>query len=355
MGVGSSAKAPADSWRFAMLCDSRGDARGGSVNGVRTAILGPLAQQIATEGVDLVLFPGDEICGYPEYGDIPTQLKQWKATMAPILDKGIPIYRSRGNHEVIENEQTPTPGSAIELANYAAWKTVFPYLPQNGPASQLDATYYVDHRNARFVVFDQYLGRRPGYDPTRYDSSVNGGTVDPWVIAEIAGAPQTWVFAAAHETMFMIHHTDCMANDPLGRDQLLDALGERGGGGVYFCGHDHGYWRATAPAANGALVYQLLVGCAGAPFYAADHVGLNAKVDRGAVPQIEFANGLVAPGAVANTGGLGPMWGYLLVTVDGRTATGEWKALTNADPKTYSVNGPPVFKTFDTFVMHSTR
>jgi hypothetical protein len=378
-GWGSGAKEPTGPWRFAVLADSRGD-KEGSKYGVRTAILAPLALQIATEGVDLVLFPGDAINGSPDYGDIRTQLTQWKYVMAPLLNRGIPIYMSRGNHEVLENEISPTPGSAVELANFAAWKAIFPNLPQNGPASQLDATYSVDHRNARFVVFDQYLGRKSTYDSEQYDSKVNSGTVDPWVISQIASATQPWVFVAAHEPMFIIHHTDCMANDPVGRDQLLDALGARAGGGVYFCGHDHGYWRAIVPDAAGHDVYQLLVGCAGAPFYAADNVARNADYDRKVVPQILFANGAVAsdteashtkasgakapdaatPGpeaspAVSNNRDLRPMWGYLLVTVYGQTATAEWKALTNADPSSFTVNGKPVFKTYDTFVMHSSR
>ena len=358
--AGTLAPQKAISWKFAVLCDSRGDKKGGSENGVRTAILGPLAQAIAEERPDLVIFPGDEVCGDPSagdppYGDLKSQLETWKATMSPILDQQIPIYMARGNHEAFENQPEPrVPGNELDVANYAAWQEVFPYLPRNGPSSQADATYYVDHNNAKFVLFDQYLGRKPSFDDTLYDSAKNGGTVDQWVVDQIRNASQDWVFVGAHEPLFIMHHKDCMANDPVGRDQVLDALGSRHGGGVFFAGHDHGYWRTTVKDADGHRVPELIVGCAGAPFYLGDNVGLNAVLGRGEVPAQWFVNGRVPDvGPNPNTGDLPAMWGYLICTVEGRRLTGEWHALTNGDPQTFTVEGTPHFEIFDTFVLNS--
>jgi len=327
-------------WKFAVLCDSRGEESGvrGSEMGVRTTALHAMAISMAKEGIDLVLFPGDQVNGGASCGKLADQLKTWKTAMAPIYDAHIPVYIFRGNHETVQN--TPR-GSAVEV-----WEKLFPEMPMNGPHDQKGLTYLVKHQNATFIGFDQYVGRSKTYDVHRYDSTVNYGVVHPWVIEQINATKTPWLFVFGHEMAFIGHHTDCLANAPAERDALWDALGAHNG--VYLCGHDHMYVRRTAPDSKNYPVLEMVVGCAGAPFYPDDHEALNAQYDRHVVPTDLFVNAGIAG---KNTDGLRPYFGYVLFTIDGNKCTGEWKALVNYDYKNWEAPAQPQCVTKDTFTL----
>jgi len=324
-------------WKFAMFCDSRGDGTGveGSVLGVRTSVLTAIAKAVAKEHVDCVIFPGDEVNGDAKIGTIQAQLTEWKKAMSPIYSAKIPVYGFRGNHE---NQQKDP---------ITAWNSIFPNLPKNGPDGAVGLTYYVNHKNARFIGFDPYADRSPTYDSKAYDSVKNYGIVNPWVLMQIKDAPQPWVFVFSHEPAFIGHHTDCMANAPGERDALWDALGARHA--VYMCGHDHMYLRHTAPDSKGNQVMELVVGTAGAPFYPLDKTLENAKYDREIVPTVQFVNADLDLGVNKNTNDNPPEFGYLIVTVNGKKAIGEWKGFTNYDYKNWIAPAHPVFKTLDRF------
>ena len=109
-------------------------------------------------------------------------------------------------------------------------------------------------------------------------------------------------------------------------------------------------YQPDAPDAAGRNVLELLVGCAGATPYSLDNVGMNATLDRKAVPTIQFANS--KPGGVPNTNGLPMYFGYLLLTVGADTIHGQWRAFTNYDTKTFTGPGPgetPKFEVLDSF------
>ncbi len=330
-------------WKFAVFCDSRGEMMGmqGSDSGVRVAVLAPIAKAVVADGVDLVLFPGDEVNGSALCGSMATQLKKWQQTMAPIYAAHIPIYSFRGNHE--NQQQDPV----------KIWDDVFPDLPKNGPKGQEDLTYSVTHNNALFIGFDQYVGRSKTYNVGKYDSKINYGVVNPWVIQQIEQTKAPWVFVFGHEMAFITHHTDCMANAPAERDALWDALGAKGG--CYFCGHDHMYVRRTAPDSAGHPVLEFILGCAGAPPYPLDHEQANAQYDRHVVPTDLFVNAARNKGKNENTHGEKHYFGYLLITVDGSKATGEWKAFTNFDEVHWTSPATPKFDTLDTFTLTATK
>ena len=333
------ALAVAAPWKFAMFCDSRGDPGKGSEMGVRTTVLHAIAAAVAQDKVDLVLFPGDQVNGSPADGTLVAQLKTWKKAMAPVYDAHIPVYIFRGNHEMVQDSPA---GSAAEN-----WEGIFPDMPQNGPRGQQGLTYLVRHQNATFIGFDQYAGRSNTYNPRLYDSKVNYGVVHPWVIQQIEATKTPWLFVFGHEMAFIGHHTDCLANAPAERDALWDALGAHNG--MYLCGHDHMYVRRTAPDRHDHPVLELVVGCAGAPFYPDDHEALNAKYDRHVVPTDQFVNAGGNKSAEHNTNGLRPYFGYLLITIDGNKLTGEWKAFVNYDYTHWQAPAQPQFATQDTF------
>jgi len=329
-------QATAAAWKFAVICDTRGTADGsrGSADGVRTSVIGPMARAMVADGVDLLIVPGDLVLGAAAAGALTQQLTTWRATMAPLYGAHIPIYAVRGNHELA--------GGVVAggLTPLAQWRSVMTDVPQDGPAGEEGLTYRVVHNNATFVGFDQYIGRQPGFKSDKYDSAINAGMINPWVVAQVQTAPAGWVFAFGHEPAFVEQHTDCLANVPAERDALWDALGPRHG--VYFCGHDHFYLRAEAPDARQNTVMELVVGSGGAGFYGHDNEGRNATLDRGVVPQTQFFNG---------KGSEKPYYGYLLVTVNGNQATGEWKAFTNYDDTTGTAAGDPKFEVLDRFVL----
>jgi hypothetical protein len=329
-------------WKFAVFCDGRAGNPGenGSTNGVHVASMRPLAADAAREKVSLVIFPGDLVNGGTNFGTLARQLAAWKESMAPLYAAHIPVYVCRGNHEL---HQDDPPGSGA-----AAWQSFFPELPRNGPDEQKGLTYKVDFNNACFIGCDQFAGRSKTFDPDKYDSTVNAGMVSPWVIDQVRQSKARWVFVFGHESAFIGHHTDCLANVPAERDALWDALGEKGG--VYLSGHDHMYVRHWAPDCANRPVLELLVGCAGAPPYPYDKAGLNLNYDRHVVPTDLFVNAGGDP--TANTNGYPMYFGYVLITVDGSKIRGQWRAFTNYDTKHLAglvAPEEPAFETLDAF------
>jgi hypothetical protein len=333
--------APAEPWAFAVFCDGRTAlGQAGGKDGVNVTALHAVAADVAAQGVSLVVFPGDLVNGSSSFGPLARQFATWREAMAPLYSAGVPVYVSRGNHEL--GQDSP------KGASLAAWRAAFPDLPKNGPAGQEGLTYAVTRADAEFIAVDQFIGIRPGADPGQHDSAVNQGMVSPWVLDRVRRSAARWVFVFGHESAFIGHHEDCMGSFPEERDALWDALGERGG--VYLTGHDHMYVRQTAPDAKGRKVLELVVGCAGATPYPLDNAGMNAQFDRHVVPEIQFVN--ARAGGVPNTGGLPMYFGYVLITVDGGRLTGRWRALTNYNTETFT--GPvapaePRFETLDTF------
>ena len=334
--------ASADPWTFAFFCDGRTDVgESGGQDGVNMTAVHAIASDVARQKVSLVVFPGDLVNGGPAFGALEKQLAAWKEAMAPVYEAGIPVYPCRGNHEL--KQDMFRKGISV-----SAWRAAFPALPRNGPPGEEGLTYSVDFANASFIACDDFVGIKPTYDKRKYDSSVNVGMVSPWVVQQVKTSSKQWVFVFGHESAYIGHHTDCLANFPDERDSLWDALGARGG--VYLSGHDHMYVRHTAPDSAGRPVLELVVGCAGATPYEYDNNGLNAAYDRHVVPQLQFVN--AKPGKVPNTHDLPMYVGYLLVTVDGARMTGKWRAFTNYDTKTYLGPVPPEqprFETLDTF------
>jgi hypothetical protein len=313
-------------WKFAVFCDTRGRKAPGEQTemGVRTSVLGPMAAAIAADGVELVIVPGDTVNGSLIHGTLEEQLLQWRRTVAPLYKAGIPVYAVRGNHE------------CHIKANLAEWREAMKDLPQDGPPGEEGLTYKVDHRNARFIGFDNYIGGRV---PSRH-------TMNPWVLRQIRGNSLTWTFVFAHEPLATIYHEDTMAADPASRDALLNALGRKHG--AYFCGHDHMYVRSTLTDVLGDPVEMVLVGDGGAELYGRPEKPRKPPTDD-VVPRIQFYNGKQKKGAIRNTGAYPAHFGYLLVTVDGNRAECQWKAFTNFDMKAWKPIGAPVFRTLDRF------
>ena len=342
--AGAASAAP---WKLALMGDCRGLKEGeGSKDGVRVSVLGPLAADAAKAGVNLVIFSGDLVNGSASCGSLTTQLTAWKEAMAPVYDAGIPVYPCRGNHETHQGEPS---GESVK-----AWRAFFPEVPQNGPPGQEGLTFKVEFANATIIGFDQFIGMRSNSATQNPGDRVSKtGMMSPWVPDQIKDAKTPWVFVFSHEMAFPGHHTDCLADVPSERNALWDALGAKGG--IYMSGHDHLYVRRTALDSAHRPVMELVLGCTGAPLYPYDDSLRSAKDNEPYVPTEQFINAKVGGGGSGplkkNTNDYPQYFGYVLITVDGGKLTGEWRALTNYDAKTWSLNGEPKFEALDTFTV----
>lgn len=358
-------------WKFAVLGDGRTGGENNNTTGVHDPVNRAIAEALVRDQVDLIVFSGDLANGGVRYGPMKQQFANFKASWAPVFAAKIPFYVVRGNHDTAAAQDNPK-GTSL-----AAWREAFPDLPQNGPAGEEGLTYRVDHANARFIAVDQFIGKKPGFDAKVYDSKVNRGMINPWAIEQVKAATSRWVFVFGHEAAFIGNHKDCLANVPDERDDLFEALADKGG--VYLAGHDHMYVRQTAPDRKGRDVLTLVVGDAGAPAQVYGNTSLNGQVGSKVMPKTHFVNakpfaapptdeelanaakaakeGKAPPAPplgppVPNTDGHPMYFGYVIVTVDGDKLTGEWRALVNYDSRTSKwtdATGKAKFETLDRF------
>ena len=274
-GCGSSSAPHAVVFKFAVTDDSR--AAGGAAaknNGVATVVLGAIAKDIATQGVDFVLFPGDMVTGdTQDTTALSSMLDTWKTSMAPVYNAKIPVYTTRGNHEYNtifpangHGQQNPTDsGRATYLAHFP--------MPTNGPTSgaagisEVGLTYSFTWKNAKIIGFDQYAGRTTTYNDTLYAPGSNKGqAMNSWVLDQINNSTSGVNFVMSHEQIWpTTSQPDCLANDPDSRDALVHALGTHNG--TYLSGHNHMYVRGAMTNAGGDKVPAFTIGTAGGGNY----------------------------------------------------------------------------------------
>jgi hypothetical protein len=313
------AAAPAqESWRFAVM----GDSRGISTTGVNEKVLSDLVRELLHRDIDLVVFPGDLVHGAGiGPGLFGEQLWNWVRVMQPLYDAGIRVYVCRGNHEIGDMwyalpGELPDPNDNYGLR----WLDVFGNddhpqyrLPDNGPDGEKYMSYSVAHKNALIVGLDQYGG--VAYRPIHY---INQG----WLDSQLESNVKPHVFAFGHEPAFRTLHYDCLDAYPDRRDRLWRSL-KAAGSRAYFCCHDHYYDHARVDDGDGDPrndVYQFIVATAGAPSYtwAPPYNGRNSGF---IVTQVYHA----------------ARYGYLLVNVDDLEVTMSWMERQGDDPDTQGI------------------
>ncbi len=254
-------------WKFIVTCDSRGN-----FYGINPFILSELVIEIKSQGVDLVLFPGDLVSGYQAIApdEFESYLRTWVEIMEPVYDAGITVYVGRGNHELGDVwSHYPYPGTSPDPNdnNMLRWINVFGSdsnpklkLPNNGPADEKSMTYSVTHKNSFIVMLDQYAGIRHDFH-----HKVN----QEWLNAQLASNTKPHIFIVGHEPAFRALHSDCLDYYPAQRDAFWTSI-KNAGGHTYFCGHDHFYDHACIDDGDGNPnndIHQYIIGAAGAPLY----------------------------------------------------------------------------------------
>jgi len=296
---------PVITFKFAVTDDSRAQGiQAIQKNGVATVVLTAIAKDIVSQGVDFVLFPGDMVLGETDATSLDAMLTTWEKTMSPLANANIPVYVTRGNHEYFSKDAHTAafnpgdPGKKTYLSHFQ--------MPPNGPEGEIGLTYSFTWKNAKIIAFDQYVGRREGFNSRLYSQGSNKGQMmNPWVLAQINNSPAGVNFVMAHEQIFPTgSHQDCFANDPDSRDALVHALATHNG--TYFSGHDHLYIRGVVTNSNGDRVPAFTVGTAGAGNYNYGTFDVAAAGYQG--PDQYTVQNFLADNA-------NPIFGYLLITV----------------------------------------
>ncbi len=227
----ASAPVQGQAWRFVVFGDTRGESTSDQID---TTILSEIARAATNYHPAFVLVPGDLV-----NSGTPAAFQSWTNVMAPVYQAGIAVYPVIGNHD---------------LPSVPGWTNVFgSTIPNNGPATEIDRTYFITYSNALILNLDTYVNV----------SRVNQG----WINAVLATNTRPHVFVQGHEPAFKANHPDCLDNYPKNRNVFWNSL-SNANCRIYFTGHDHFYNHSRIDDGDGNPdndVHQMIVGSGGAP------------------------------------------------------------------------------------------
>lgn len=188
------------------------------ISDVRAAALDKALEFIRSQGIDLILLPGD-FC-YDGQAYYP-HFKKYGFGVDPEKAPGSQnLYFTIGNHDA------PPSGDKTFTEAIAPW------YPQNGPATAPKGTIFsFDRGNCHFVITNPYW---------RYPA---GGYTDAqleWLEQDLKSTNQPFNFIFGHEPAFPLsrHVGDSLDQNPENRDRFWKILSENGGQ-AFFCGHTH--------------------------------------------------------------------------------------------------------------------
>jgi hypothetical protein len=234
--LASTVAAQSQKWQFLVYGDTRGSS---STDIINTNILAELVRATTNTSPKpaFVLVPGDLV-----YSGALAAFRGWTNIMAPVYQAGISVYPVLGNHD---DDNVPD------------YISVFgPTIPDNGPASELNRTYYVIRSNVLVAVMDNYV--------VAHQANTN------WLNNVLRTNNYLHAFVMGHEPAFSVNHADCLDDVAAARDTFWNIL-SNAACRVYFCGHDHFYDHMRLDDGDGDPsndVRQMIVGSGGAPFHA---------------------------------------------------------------------------------------
>ncbi|MGO8878912.1 MAG: metallophosphoesterase family protein [Desulfomonilaceae bacterium] len=273
-----------DKFRFAVFSDTRGNliTKSCSDDNAGVSSILPLVRDHVlkineTKLIRLVLFPGDMVTGYfpRDAGSTSecnrVQLGKWREVMKPLLDKGIQVRVTVGNHEVGTFDPSKEDVSCGKhgrpylpsYQNFQVFKDVLGDMlgEDNGPKSNLGLTYSFDVDGCHFAMISAY---------TMYENNSFSNETMQWLDNDLKTARDKGykLFVASHPPAFPGggHTWDSLpffdpsytCSDYSGidrrkeRDRFWNML-KKHGVIAYFCGHEHntqiqlvdGCWQAT--------------------------------------------------------------------------------------------------------------
>jgi hypothetical protein len=232
--------------------------------------------------------------------------------MRPLYHNGVKVLPTRGNHEVVWYDRNFKEHEIV--GGPKIWTKVFAgqhAVRANGFDPKHLSFYYV-HGPVLLIGLDQYENSYEDNEGTHEDHAVN----QEWLNEVLEKNKKPFIFAYGHEPAFATggRHSseETLAANVGKRNDMWKKLSDAGAQ-VYLCGHDHFYDRMKVTATNGGYeMQQITAGTAGAPFYFQykhpDDQGWKLEPQRH----------------------LDSMYGYILIRVEGKTATIEFKGRTLA-------------------------
>jgi hypothetical protein len=221
-------------FRFSVYGDFGWSAAPGVVAHPPTAAV---AARVNESGSHFTVTVGDNIYndGQPGLYD-----PSWFVPYAPI-NRTAPLFPALGNHDV--NNST---NGSYYLHNF--------YLPENGPAGQLERSYSFDYGSAHFAVVDT--------NPFAQNNTATMQAIRDWLAADLADTMQPWKFVVLHHPPFT--SDGGVHGDNANVKAHLVPLFAQHGVQVVFQGHNHFYERLNA--IDG--VYYITTGAGGRSLYA---------------------------------------------------------------------------------------
>lgn len=319
----------AESFKFAVFCDTRSDAEKSGLNGVNVAAVKAVSKHLKEQGAEFVLVPGDLICGNVKWYNPapPASDDQYSAFLKAAASQGVglpgssaavPLYAVRGNHESYHDIMSP---KEVEKAWF---NNIGSSLPSNGPDGEVGFTYSFTRHNMLFVGLDEYMHIGP-----KAKSNITYN--EKWLLEQVRAQPNAQgVFIFGHTPAFAANHPDCLDDDKVARDKLMTLVDK--GSGIYFCGHDHFYARAQVPVygRDGKTVkgyVEQIITPSGAPF-------LTGSRDDNHKWNGNYSNTDVLPRTYIDNS-----IGYQLVTVDGPRITVQFIATQDGSTSTMNADG----------------
>jgi hypothetical protein len=270
-------------------------------NGFNKIINTEIRDAVRKEKANIFLWTGDiSNVLTDDAKTLERQIKAWRHIMEPLYQAGVKVLPTRGNHEFFWHDQN---FNEREISGATKiWTSVF------------SGRYALPTNDARELSF--YYVREPllliGLDT--YESQEKHSTNQPWLEKVLEQNKQRFIFAYCHEPAFAAggkHGSDdTLAHWPDKRDAIWRTL-YQAGARVYFCGHDHFYDHMIATAQDGCCeMHQLTAGTAGAPFNCHGPYPPEEKWNLKTARHFDFT------------------YGYILVTIDGNSATIAFKGRT---------------------------
>lgn len=207
-----------DVFRFAVLCDSRGQLGTSrcaddnyGVSGTLEVMVQDIVARNGTEPVKLVLFPGDMISGvYRRDASSVAEcnragLNRWHEVVSPLLKASINLRVTVGNHEAVTadplkprsrcgNHLAPY---STEMENFEVFREVLGDMIEGarGPEQDLGLTYSFDMGNCHFAVLAAYT--------MYYHSAFSNETIE-WLDRDLGNAKAAGlkIFVVSHPPAF---------------------------------------------------------------------------------------------------------------------------------------------------------
>ncbi|MBX2852262.1 MAG: metallophosphoesterase, partial [Phycisphaeraceae bacterium] len=245
LSLANASSASANGFRYGVLTDTQG---AGAYPDVSTRLMAPVVDRfINTHNVDMLLSVGD----LTDVGSTQENTL-WLQTAQPLYDAGIPVYITRGNHDVKTEviNVTPDPGGFgdIDVRATTIWDNDIP-VPSNptiiaGPGASSMFTY-----ENMFVVNVDLYGTTP---------SALIGWLTGTVIPTAAASDADHKVLVQHETYFGKARGGVLASLPDLELDLLTGMSQAGIDTIYV-GHDHQYSRSVGVDPNGDVLLNHIV------------------------------------------------------------------------------------------------